>query len=403
MKKFDITIVGAGIVGLSTGWELAKRFPGLQICVLEKEKEIARHQTGHNSGVIHSGIYYKPGSLKALNCRRGIRLLKDFCQANGVPYEITGKVIVATEKSELPMLDTLLQRGMQNGIQGIEKISAEQIKEREPHVAALAGLWVPETGIIDFRAVATKIRELFENYAQSLLLNHELKSVSSKENFLILETDHEEFESKYLINCAGLHSDRVARICGLKPQMEIIPFRGSYYKIKPERKYLVKNLIYPVPDPRYPFLGVHFSRMINGDIEAGPNASLSLNREGYENMFDISWTDFLAIFSSLSFWKMAGKYWRTGIDEIGQSLSKNAFTRNLRKLIPEIGEDDLIKGLAGIRAQAVDKKGNLLDDFYLERTDKMLHVLNAPSPAATASLSIAQTIADEAALIFNFG
>jgi len=391
-EKADIAIVGGGIVGLAVALTLARRFDA-KVLVLEAEASVGSHQTGHNSGVIHSGLYYKPGSLKALNCTRGRTMLIEFCHEHGIAHEICGKVVVATHENERPALQTLEERGHANGLSGVKRIGADELKELEPHASGIAGLWVPETGIIDFKQVAEKLAELVRRHGSDVLTSHRIASISRSPDEIILTAENgHECRCRFLINCAGLQSDRIARMSGIDPQVQIIPFRGEYYELKPNRHHLVRNLIYPVPDPRFPFLGVHFTRMIHGGVEAGPNAVLALRREGYGRA-SFSLRDTAQMTGYRGFWKMAGKYWKTGMGEVHRSFSKKAFVLALQRLLPDLTESDLVPGGAGVRAQAVTPDGALLDDFRIEKADRMIHVLNAPSPAATSSLSIGDTIA----------
>jgi L-2-hydroxyglutarate oxidase len=388
----DITIIGGGIVGLATALQILEASPGVKLTLLEKEEEPARHQTGNNSGVIHSGIYYKPGSLKALNCLEGYSMMTDFARSHNIPFEICGKVIVATEESELQRLDNIHQRGIENGLHGLKKINPEEIKEIEPHCAGIAGIFVPQTGIIDYAAVARTMASLIASKGGKLLMGNKLLSVTAKEKVLIVRTQKESITTKCLINCAGLYSDRVAALCGIKPDVKILPFRGEYYVVRKEKHYLVRNLIYPVPDPEFPFLGVHFTRFIAGGVEAGPNAVLAYSREGYSKT-DISFSDLIDTLAYKGFRNLFAKHWKTGFGEFYRSYSKAAFTKALQKLIPEITVNDLVRGGAGVRASAVAPDGKVVDDFIIQESENAVHVLNAPSPAATASLSIGKTVA----------
>ena len=387
----DIIIVGGGIVGLATAFVLS-RFPKVRLAVVEAEPTLAAHQTGNNSGVIHSGLYYRPGSLKAANCVKGRRLLLEFCQLHDIDHEQCGKLVVATHRSELPALNELERRGRLNGLSGIRRLNESQLKEYEPHVAGIDGLLVPETGIVDFVAVAQKVAELLKKAVHLVHTQHAFQGLTRRSNELIIQTSKSELKAKYLINCAGLQSDRVARSCGMRPNLRIVPFRGEYYQLKPEKRYLVNNLIYPVPDPKFPFLGVHFTRMVNGKVEAGPNAVLAFRREGYRKT-DFSVKDTFDTLSFTGFWRLAAKYWRTGTGEFYRSFHKGAFVKALQKLMPTIKASDLADGGAGVRAQALTADGKLIDDFHILQHPQMIHVLNAPSPAATASLSIGETIA----------
>lgn len=393
MKPFEIAIVGGGIVGLATADALTRK-SRCRVVVLEAEGEIAQHQTGHNSGVIHSGLYYRPGSLKATNCTRGRDTIYRFCQEHEIPHEQCGKLVVALADDERPRLDALEQRGQANGLKGIRRLNGDQLAEYEPHVAGVAGLWVPQTGIVDFVAAAQTMARLMQERGGELRTSARVAAIGRREDGFALETESgETVHARRLINCAGLHSDRIARMCGVVSPVQIVPFRGEYYKLKPAAEGLVRNLIYPVPDPRFPFLGVHFTRMIHGGIEAGPNAVLALKREGYR-WGDISLRDSAAIFGYGGFWRMAGRYWKTALGEVHRSLSKGAFVKALQRLLPELQADQLERHGAGVRAQAVGPDGKLHDDFVIESSHDMLHVLNAPSPAATASLSIGQTLAE---------
>lgn len=389
---FDYIIIGGGIVGLSSAYHLKLRRPDLKVAVLEKEKSLAAHQTGHNSGVIHSGIYYKPGSLKAKNCINGYKMLIDFCNNHGIKYELCGKLIVATGENELPELEKLYKRGLENGLSDIKLINRDEAREIEPHVNAVKAIRVPYTGIIDYTEVCEKLAELFIQMGGEIYTGHQVESIESFYNGAEISTPQKTFTTHRYINCAGLYSDKVAQLTQQKLDTRIIPFRGEYYMLKPEKRYLVKHLIYPVPDPNFPFLGVHFTRMIDGNIEAGPNAVFAFKREGYK-MSDV---DLQELFESLSwpgFQKVMLKYFKTGMGEFYRSFSKSAFTKALQKLIPDIAEDDLIPSEAGVRAQACDKFGGLIDDFKIVEESNAIHILNAPSPAATSSLSIGSTIA----------
>lgn len=394
--KYDVVIIGGGIVGLATALNLKLSKPNLRLVVLEKEDEISKHQTGHNSGVIHSGLYYKPGSLKAINCINGYQMLVKFCQENEVPFEICGKIVVATKNEQLPMLDTLLERGKANGLEGLLKINESQIKEIEPHVSGLAGIKVPQTGIVDYVMVSLKYVEKIKNLGGELLLNQKVVSVSHLNGISTVVTTKGSFDTKLIINCAGLYSDKIAELTETtKIDLKIIPFRGEYFELKPEKQYLVKNLIYPVPDPNFPFLGVHFTRMIGGGIEAGPNAVLAFKREGYSKL-GIHLGELAETLTWPGFRKVAAKYWKTGMGEYYRSFSKTAFTKALQELIPEIQSNDLVSGGAGVRAQACDRNGGLLDDFSILENKQAINVCNAPSPAATSSLAIGKTVSDMA-------
>ena len=388
MLNCDCIIIGGGIVGLATGLQLQRSHPALKILLLEKESQLARHQTGNNSGVIHSGLYYKPGSLKATNCIRGYHLLIDFCRQNEIPFELCGKIVVASTESERPLLQNLLLRGQQNGLLNLKKLTKEELREFEPHVNGLEGIYVPQTGIVDYKLVAEKYGELLRKNGTAIHLCE--KVIGIKENEVITTTEN--YSTRLVINCAGLYSDKVASMTVDHLDVKIIPFRGEYYKLKKEKEYLVRNLIYPVPDPNFPFLGVHFTRMAKGGVEAGPNAVLAFRREGYKKS-DINLSELAESLAWPGFQKVAKKYWRTGLSEMYRSFSKGAFTRALQKLIPEIQREDLVEGGAGVRAQACDRDGGLVDDFMIFETKNAINVCNAPSPAATASLAIGETVA----------
>jgi L-2-hydroxyglutarate oxidase len=404
-SQYDLTIIGGGILGLATALKITAAHPRLRLLLLEKEAELARHQTGNNSGVIHSGLYYRPGSLKARTCVTGRKELLKFCDDNSVPYEICGKVVVAISQEELPRLDELHRRGEANGLGGLEIIGTERLKEIEPHATGIKGLYVPETGIIDYKKVAAAYAGKIRDAGGDIRMSQRVVGILDRPDEIVLQTSGGDYRSKYLINCCGLQSDLIAKLTGGasqdgEPEHRIIPFRGEYYKIAPERQFLVKNLIYPVPDPTFPFLGVHFTRMAKGGVEAGPNAVLAYAREGYRHT-NINVQDLWQTVSFKGFWAMTGKYWQTGFGELYRSLSKAAFVRALQKLLPEIRESDLVPGGAGVRAQAVSASGALIDDFVIKQSRKAIHVLNAPSPGATASLAIGQRISEMAAKNFE--
>lgn len=363
----------------------------MKIVVLEKETSLARHQTGNNSGVIHSGLYYKPGSLKATNCIHGYNLLVNFCKENSIPFELCGKIVVATENDQVPLLNNLFQRGQQNGLKNLALLKPEELKEREPHVHGVAGIFVPQTGIVDYLVVAEKLGELIRKAGGEIRLGEKVLEIRAEASHVHVESERKSYQGKLLINCAGLYSDKVARMTS-KVNLKIIPFRGEYYKLVKEKEYLVKNLIYPVPDPNFPFLGVHFTRMMRGGVEAGPNAVLAFRREGYKKS-QIHLGELAESLAWPGFQKVALKYWRTGLGEMYRSFSKAAFTKALQKLIPEIQENDLADGGAGVRAQACDRNGGLVDDFMILEERQVINVCNAPSPAATSSLAIGETIA----------
>ncbi len=399
-ERADVVCIGAGIIGLATARSLARRFGRLDIRVVEAEPRPAVHQTGHNSGVIHSGLYYKPGSLKARHCVDGRKRLVDYCDRHGIPYEICGKLVIATDQEEIPRLDELERRGRANGLAGLERLPPERIPEVEPHATGIDALRVPETGIVDYRAVARAYAQELEAAGVSLHLRTRVTGLGRRSDGIVVETAAGEFEAGHAINCAGLQSDRVARMAGLYPNVRIVPFRGEYFDLAPERRHLLRGLIYPVPDPRFPFLGVHLTRRVDGSVEAGPNAVLALKREGYDRgSFDVR--DAWSSLSYPGFWKMALRFWKVGIGEMARSGSRARFARDLRRFVPELGDSDLMPGGAGVRAQALDRKGALVDDFAIETSPRMLHVLNAPSPGATASLAIGDTLADRAAETFG--
>ena len=398
-SQYDLTIIGGGILGLATALKLIRVHPSLRLFILEKEADLARHQTGNNSGVIHSGLYYRPGSLKARSCVAGRKELMAFCDENAVPYEICGKVVVATSEEELPRLEELHRRGIANGLKDLQIIGPERLKELEPHATGIKGLHVPETGIIDYKKVAAAYAEKIRDAGGDIRLSQRVVGILDRPEEIVLQTSGGDYRTKHLINCCGLQSDIVAQMMGgannSEEEHRIIPFRGEYYKIAPERQFLVRNLIYPVPDPTFPFLGVHFTRMARGGVEAGPNAVFAYAREGYRHT-DINLSDLWRTISFKGFWAITGKYWQTGFGELYRSLSKSAFVRALQKLLPEIRENDLVPGGAGVRAQAVSASGALVDDFVIKQSRKAIHVLNAPSPGATASLAIGQQICEMA-------
>lgn len=397
-NQYDFIFIGGGIVGTASALKLLQK-RNVKLLLLEAEDSLAKHQTGNNSGVIHSGLYYKPGSLKAQNCTRGREMLYEFCQEHSIPYERCGKIVVATDESELPRLKILEERGLANGLVGIKRLRKDEIKEYEPYAAGIEALFVPQTGIVDYKTVTNKYARLIMKNGGEIKLNSKAVSIKVNCNQIVVCTDENEFTAKYLVNCGGLYSDKIARMSGINPDVKIIPFRGEYYELKKEKQYLVKNLIYPVPDPQFPFLGVHFTRMIQNGIEAGPNAVLAFKRTGYKKS-DIDISHIAEMLLYPGFWRMAKQHYKMGWEEFKRSFSKKLFVKSLQKLIPDITEDDIIPGGSGVRAQALDRNGKLLDDFRIVQTDKMIHVLNAPSPAATASLSIGDTISDM--IIKNF-
>jgi L-2-hydroxyglutarate oxidase len=399
MITYDFAIIGGGIVGTAVGMALQKNNK-LSVILIEAENKIAPHQTGNNSGVIHSGLYYKPGSLKAKNCIEGRELMYRFCEENNIPHDRCGKIVIAINDYEVPSLHELEKRGLENGLKGLKKISKEEIKEHEPYAEGILGLYVPETGIVDYSLVTEKYVELIISNGGTVQKSTKFLNLVRKNGEMIMETSKGEIKTKVLVNCAGLQSDRIAQICGITPNLQIIPFRGEYFTLVKEREFLIKNLLYPVPDPKFPFLGVHFTRMIKGGIEAGPNAVLAFKREGYKKT-DFSFKDMLQMISYGGFWKMAAKHYKMGLKEFYRSFNKSEFVSALQKLVPEIKSSDIYPGGAGVRAQALEPDGKLVDDFRIIEAENMVHVLNAPSPAATASISIGKTIAEYAVKRYN--
>ena len=392
-RHTDLLIIGAGIVGLATALDYARRFPDKRLLVVEKEDRVAAHQTGHNSGVIHSGLYYKTGSLKARNCVAGCASMKRFCQEHAIAYEECGKLVVATTAEEVPRLEQLHQRGLANGVERMRLLSRDEFCEIEPYCDGICALHAPSTGIVDYTDVAKKYAELIERAGGEIVFHAKVVGLRDDSDANLVETTAGVFRASYVINCAGLYSDAVTRMAGCKTDLEIIPFRGEYYEIKPERRYLVRNPIYPVPDPRFPFLGVHFTRHVDGSVEAGPNALLAFRREGYTGS-SVDLSEAVATLRYPGFWKMARKFWRKGMEEQYRAWVKTAFTRALQQMVPELTEADLVPGGSGVRAQAVDRNGNLVDDFRFLHSRRMIHVCNVPSPAATASLEIGREVVD---------
>jgi len=395
-SRYDVIIIGGGAVGLGVALEITRRFPGKRLLLLEKEDRVARHQSGHNSGVIHSGVYYKPGSLKARLCVAGAAAMVEFCREHGIPHNVCGKVIVATQEEELPRLEELRIRGEANGLVGLRLIGPEELREIEPHATGLRALLVPSTGVTDYALVCEKYAELIAANGGVVRTNTPATGIRRIPNEIAVETSQGAFSASALINCAGLFSDRIARMAGDDPGVMIVPFRGEYYDLVPERASLVRALIYPVPDPRFPFLGVHFTRRITGKVDAGPNAILALAREGYRHR-DINVRDLAGSLAFPGLWRMARQHWRNALGEWHRSLSKAAFVRALQRLLPEVCEKDFVRGGSGVRAQALKPDGALVDDFQFVPSGKVLHVLNVPSPAATASLMIGKAIVDMAA------
>jgi (S)-2-hydroxyglutarate dehydrogenase len=387
-------IIGGGILGLATAFRLGQRLPGARVTVLEKEGEVGQHQSGHNSGVLHCGLYYKPGSLKARLAVTGIRQMIEFCEEHGIPHEICGKLVVASNQEQMPQLQGLYERGQQNGLRGLRLLGPDEMREIEPHVGGVAAIHVPEEGIVDYGAVCRALARCVRASNGEVLTQARVTGLKRKGEKWIADTSADAFEADYLVNCAGLHCDRVCTLSGEKPALRIIPFRGEYYKLKAERQYLVRNLIYPVPDPRFPFLGVHFTRLIHGGIEAGPNAVLAFAREGYKKS-DFSARDLAGTLTYPGFWRFFQKYPRMCWSELRRSFSKELFCRSLNALVPDVRPDDLAPGGAGVRAQAIAHGGETLQDFSFTKGDRALHVLNAPSPGATASLAIGLQIANE--------
>jgi len=389
--KYDLIIVGGGIVGLATALKFLETHPTKKLLLIEKENRLAQHQSGHNSGVIHSGIYYNPGSLKAVNCRRGYELLLQFCREQSIPHEVCGKIIVATEQRQHVALRHLYERGIQNGLEGLKQLSADELKAVEPHVNGTRGLLVPQAGIVDYGAVSQCFAKNAKDKGLEINRGEKVHAISQKNDGVEIITDKKTYQSHCLVCCAGLFSDRMAKKTSPNLSLRIIPFRGEYYKLRETKRSLVKNLIYPVPDPRFPFLGVHFTRMINGEVEAGPNAVLAFKREGYRKT-DFSLRDTWETLTWPGFLRVAARYWKTGCGEFYRSVSKDAFVKALQTLVPEIQKNDLLPGGSGVRAQACSSDGSLVDDFYIEDNGNVAHVCNAPSPAATSSLAIGENI-----------
>lgn len=390
---YNFTIIGGGIVGLSTAMALSQKFPSAKIALLEKEASWAAHQTGHNSGIIHSGIYYKPGSFKAKLCREGNRSMVAFCEKHNINYDICGKVIIATEPHELPLLENLYQRGLANEID-ISKLTKEQVQEIEPHVNCLAGIRVRTTGIVDYKQVCQKYAAIAKEQGVELLTNTCVQGIKTTSEGHILETNNGEYPTKFLINCAGLYSDRITELAKEEAPAKIVPFRGEYYELTPEKRHLVNGAIYPVPNPNFPFLGVHFHPLINGSVQAGPNAVLGFKREAY-NKFDFNLQDFMDTMTYPGFWKLATKYPKEGLQEMIRSYSKFIFVRSLQRLIPEVQGEDIVPTPAGVRAQALKIDGSMVDDFLILNREKAMHVCNAPSPAATSSIEIGKQIVSQ--------
>ena len=398
-SSLDFIVIGGGVVGLATALAIQNQLKKT-VRVLEAEDALARHQTGNNSGVIHAGLYYKPGSLKAKNCAIGREEMYRFCETHDIPHDRCGKVVVAKHEGELPALEELERRGIANGLTGLVRLTPEEIREREPAIRGVAGLFVPQTGIVDYVRVSERYAELIREGGGDIQTRAKVTRVVRAPAELVIETTRQTYYARHLINCGGLQCDRIARMCGDDPGLRIVPFRGEYYELARDRRHLVKNLVYPVPDPRFPFLGVHFTRMIHGGVEAGPNAVLAFRREGY-SQFSFSWRDTFDTLTYGGFWKMMSKHWRMGIGEFHRSLSKRAFVDALRQLLPELRMQDVVRAGAGVRAQALEPTGKLVDDFRIVESDRTIHILNAPSPAATASLAIGRSIAETARTHFD--
>ncbi len=392
MQSADVAIIGGGIVGLATGYQLARQFPQKKIVLFEKEAGLAEHQTGRNSGVIHSGIYYKPGSLKAVNCREGRKALIQFCQEEGVAHEICGKVIVALEERELPALERIFERGQANGV-ACEVIGAERLRELEPHCAGIKAIHVPEAGIVDYKGVCRRLAARIEEAGGTILTNARVTALTVNSHATVIASLAGEVATQYVVNCAGLYCDRVTEMSGVKPEAKIVPFRGEYFELVPSAEHLCRNLIYPVPDPAFPFLGVHFTRMALGGVECGPNAVLAFAREGY-HLSDVNVRDLVESLTYPGFIRMAARNWRMGMGELWRSISKRAFVKSLMRLVPEIRAEHLHAAPAGVRAQALSRDGSLVDDFAIQESERVVNVLNAPSPAATASLNIGRLIVE---------
>jgi len=395
MQHTQVAIVGGGIVGLATAYRLTQEHPHVRALVVEKESSVGAHQTGHNSGVLHSGIYYRPGSLKAKNCRIGKEAMERFCASEDIPYDICGKVIVAVDESETPRLENIFERGQQNGVK-CEIIGPERLKELEPHAAGLRAIHVPEAGIVNYRRVCERMAEIVRQHDGRIVCGARVKALHPLKKSVVLHTSRGDYETDYVVNCAGLHCDRVTRMSGQKPQAQIVPFRGEFYELKPEVQHFCKNLIYPVPDPSFPFLGVHFTRTIDGAVECGPNAVLAFAREGYRKL-DVNAWDLCESLTYPGFLRLAAKYWRVGAGEMWRSFSKAAFVNGLQRLMPQIRSEHLTPARAGVRAQAIAGDGSMVEDFLIQQTDRIVNVENAPSPAATSALNVGTLIVEKLA------
>lgn len=390
---YDLVIIGGGIIGLATALETSARFPNKRLLVVEKEERVATHQTGHNSGVIHSGLYYRPGSIKARTCVEGRAALLEFCREEGLPYRLCGKVVVAMTREEIPALEELLRRGRQNGVGDLAIVGPERLREIEPHAAGVAALHVPHAGVVDYNTVARRYAEIVSSRGGEIRTGVRAVRIAARDFLTVVETTAGEFTARRMVNCAGLFSDRIARLAGAPVDLRIIPFRGEYYDLAPERRHLVRGLIYPLPDPRFPFLGVHLTARIDGSVEAGPNAVLALKREGYSKR-DVNVVDMIGTLTFRGFHRLVLRHWRSGLSEFHRSFSRRAFLRALQRLVPDLRDTDLKTGGSGVRAQAVDRDGTIVDDFRFAHRGRVVHVLNVPSPAATASLTIARRIVD---------
>ena len=398
IQNASVAIVGGGIVGLATAYELSEQYPDRSVVLFEKEPSLAAHQSGHNSGVLHSGIYYKPGTLKAQNCRLGKEAMQRFCEREGISYDICGKVIVAVNDEEVIRLGNIFERGQQNGVR-CSLIDADALHELEPHAAGVQAIHVPEAGIVDYRGVCKRLGAIIEERGGRVLCSTRVRGIQSDGNQKIVETTRGDWRVGFVVNCGGLHSDRIAKISGQQPEAKILPFRGEFYELKPDCRHLCRNLIYPVPDPNFPFLGVHFTRMIDGSVECGPNAVLAFAREGYRKM-DVNLRDLVESVTYPGFARLAAKHWKVGAGEMWRSFSKAAFVKALQRLMPEIRSEHLVAARSGVRAQAVTRGGDLVDDFLVQRVDNIVHVENAPSPAATSSLNVGRIIVERLAAAF---
>ncbi len=390
--EYDVVVIGGGIVGLASAWKLISAHPGIKLCIMEKESAIGTHQTDRNSGVLHSGIYYKPGSAKALNCVKGYQMLLDFCIAQEIPFDKCGKIIIASNEKQLPTLEGIYDRGIQNGLSGIQMIDQKEANEIEPYCHAVKGIWVPQAGIIDFRDVAEQLAELIIAQGGEIINNFKVEKIKESPQEITISSGKRKVSGKLAIACAGLYADHLVRLAGHKTPHQIVPFRGEFYALRPEATHYVRGLIYPVPDINFPFLGVHLTKRINGGVEAGPNAVLAFRREGYKHL-DVHAGELLEALGYVGFHKMAMRHWQKGIEEMKRSFSKKAFLKSLQTLVPALEMKDIYRSRAGVRAQALDKNGQLVDDYVVIEQDRMIHLCNAPSPAATSCLSIGEYVA----------